>query len=128
MEEIIEVTNAVSKKTELINTSYIVNVFEGRDGLTVVVLNYPEGIDLDSLIKIKESVSFIKKMIIKDSRPVKENSNNQNKLLNEDEICQVLGVCRTTMFLWRKKGKIPFYRIGGRYRYRLSEILDSIKK
>ena len=49
------------------------------------------------------------------------------KLLTENELSKIIRVSKVSLFAWRKKGKIPFYKLGNnRIRYKLSEVLQKI--
>lgn len=45
------------------------------------------------------------------------------ELLTESEVLKLLRISRTTLWNLRKEGKIPYYKIGGRYRYDRDEVL-----
>lgn len=50
------------------------------------------------------------------------------KQLTDDKMAaKALGICVATLHNWRKKGKIPYYKIGGVYRYSVDEILDATR-
>ncbi|MGM1429547.1 helix-turn-helix domain-containing protein [Sphingobacterium lactis] len=51
--------------------------------------------------------------------------NNINRLLTIDQLAVETQVNRTTIWRWTRQGKIPSYKIGGSYRYSLSEVLDA---
>ncbi len=53
--------------------------------------------------------------------PVKAQDEKQ---LTTKEIAKILKVTKLTIFNWRNAGKIPFYKVGGRYYYRLSEVME----
>ena len=44
-------------------------------------------------------------------------------LLTESEVLKLLRISRTTLWNLRKEGRIPYYKIGGRYRYDKDEVL-----
>jgi len=45
------------------------------------------------------------------------------ELLTESEVLKLLRISRTTLWNFRKEGRIPYYKIGGRYRYDKDEVL-----
>lgn len=55
------------------------------------------------------------------------NAIQKSNLLNEAGLCEALGVCRATVYLWRKKKRIPFFKVGGQYRYSLEEVLAATR-
>jgi len=46
--------------------------------------------------------------------------------LTVNEVCKILSISKVTCAKWRKEGRIPFYRIATRVRFKKSEVLDSI--
>jgi len=48
-------------------------------------------------------------------------------LLKEAEVLRLLRISRTTLWNLRKEGKIPYYKIGGQYRYEKSEVLHAFR-
>lgn len=53
--------------------------------------------------------------------------NRINHLTDDKMAAKALGICVATLHNWRKKGKIPYYKIGGVYRYNIDEILDATR-
>ncbi len=49
-------------------------------------------------------------------------------LITRKEAAELLHISCTTLQLWTKEGKLPFYRIGRKVFYRRSEVLISLKK
>jgi excisionase family DNA binding protein len=58
--------------------------------------------------------------------------NSQNKVqqkpITTRELCEHLGITEPTAIKWRKRGKLPFFRIGGSVRYDLDEVLDALHR
>lgn len=52
---------------------------------------------------------------------------NYEQLISEKKLIEITGFCRATLYNWRVKGKIPYYKVGRAYRYILSEVLEAIK-
>ena len=52
--------------------------------------------------------------------------NNPDKLLTTDQVKQILDVSDPTLFRWRKIKLIPYYLIGGIYRYKAEDIWNFI--
>ncbi len=44
------------------------------------------------------------------------------------EVLKYLRISRVTLIKWRRKRKLPFHKLGGRYRYRKSEIDEWMSK
>lgn len=51
---------------------------------------------------------------------------NEQELITDDEMQRRLGVCRTTLYNWRKEGTIPYLRIGKKLFYRWKEIINKL--
>ena len=51
------------------------------------------------------------------------------KLLTENELSKIIRVSKVSLFAWRQKGKIPYYKLGNnRIRYKLSEVLKKLNE
>ena len=48
-------------------------------------------------------------------------------MLTESEVQKLLRISRTTLYMLRKKGKIPFYKVGHGYRYDKNEVLEAFR-
>ncbi len=48
------------------------------------------------------------------------------KLLNTREASEILKVSELTVFNWRTSGKLPSMKMGGRYYYKYSDILNAM--
>ena len=48
---------------------------------------------------------------------------SSDKIFNVGEVCKLLGVSRTTVYEWRRSGKVPSHRIGRRVFFKESELL-----
>ena len=51
------------------------------------------------------------------------NAPNTEEILGVDEVCNKLGVSRTTVYEWRRSGKVPSHQIGRRVFFKKSELL-----
>jgi excisionase family DNA binding protein len=49
------------------------------------------------------------------------------KLLTPENVCEVLGIERSTLYAWTSRGLIPFFKVNGLLRFRESEILKWLK-
>lgn len=63
-------------------------------------------------INLLEEVKFLLKKEIK-----------VRNVVSEKKLSEMLAISRQTLSSWRKKNKIPYYRINGRIRYNLDEVL-----
>ena len=57
-----------------------------------------------------------------------QNDPKQDELLKIDDVCRLFKVSKVAIFSWKKRGLIPFYRVGGRVFYKKSEVLSAMKK
>lgn len=51
---------------------------------------------------------------------------NLKEILTTKDVCELLGINRTTLWAWEKKGTIKSYGIEGRKFFKRSEILESL--
>ncbi len=49
---------------------------------------------------------------------------SKEPLINADQLAEAVGVTRWTVYRWVRHGLIPYYRMGGRLKFRLSEVLE----
>lgn len=54
--------------------------------------------------------------------------NSFEELIPEKDAAKIINVSKTFLSANRDKMKIPYYKIGGRYKYRLSEISIWLKQ
>ena len=50
----------------------------------------------------------------------------EGSLFKIDEIAELLSVSKVTIHDWKRKGKVPFHRIGSRVYFKKSEVLESL--
>ncbi len=60
---------------------------------------------------------------------VTENETNKQRkeLLTFKEVISLLGISASTLNNWKRDGKIPFHRIGGRILFKYAEIIKSLE-
>lgn len=58
----------------------------------------------------------------------KEPQLSVDRPITTKELCAHLGVTEPTIIRWKKKGKIPYFRIGSAIRFNLKEVLKSLQK
>jgi len=51
-----------------------------------------------------------------------QNHPNESKLMSDEELEKLLGVSKSTLYLWRRDGKLPYQRIGKRIFYKISDV------
>ncbi|MHA1973115.1 MAG: helix-turn-helix domain-containing protein [Candidatus Hodarchaeales archaeon] len=52
---------------------------------------------------------------------------DHEKLLSTEEVCKIFNVSTVTLYKWKKKGLIPYYKVGRRVYFKNSEIIESLK-
>jgi excisionase family DNA binding protein len=52
---------------------------------------------------------------------------NEEEFITENEVKEILQVSKVTLKKWRDNGKLPYYRIGSRIRYKRHEILVALQ-
>lgn len=50
-------------------------------------------------------------------------SNEKEEILEVDDVCRIFGVSRTTVYEWRRTGKVNSYQQGRRIYFKKSELL-----
>ena len=76
--------------------------------------------ELETSVMLMEAInSAVKKINVAKEK-------NEQELITDDEMQRRLGVCRTTLYNWRKEGTIPYIRIGKKLFYRWQEIIKKI--
>jgi excisionase family DNA binding protein len=48
-------------------------------------------------------------------------------LMNEKQVCRLLGVSRVTLWKWRRSGKIACYRLGSKIGYAPSQVRELLR-
>lgn len=52
----------------------------------------------------------------------------RKKPITTKELCELLNITEPTIIRWRNKGKIPFMRIGGSFRYDIEAVLKALEE
>jgi len=55
-------------------------------------------------------------------------NNVEEKWVNLDDIANHLSVSTDTVRTWMKEGKLPVYRAGERYKFKISEVDEWVRK
>lgn len=59
-------------------------------------------------------------------KPVEVVQESQKEILTIKETCEMLGINRTTLWNWEKKGTVKSYGVEGRKFFKRSEILNTL--
>lgn len=73
---------------------------------------------------LKEAVNSELQKLIDFSRL--ERSNNEERLLTIEQACELLHIDQSTLFLWRKSGRIKSFGIGNRVYIKYQDIMESL--
>ena len=55
-------------------------------------------------------------------------NNVEEKWVNLEDIAEYLSVSKDTVRTWMKEGKLPVYRAGKRYKFKISEVDEWVRK
>ena len=55
-------------------------------------------------------------------------NSDSNAILTRHETASMLNISLVTLWQWTKNNTLPAYKIGGKVRYKKSEILESLQK
>lgn len=57
-----------------------------------------------------------------------DNKNTQiEKWVNLEDIAEYLSVSKDTIRIWIRNGKLPYYKAGKRYKFKVSEVDDYVR-
>lgn len=59
---------------------------------------------------------------------VEKIDNNVEKWVNLEDIAEHLSVSKDTIRAWMKEGKLPVYRAGKRYKFKISEVDEWVRQ
>lgn len=97
----------------------MVNLIELSKHCPDVTINIKLGDLLDANKKLIEDVrSSLEKQIREE---------NEEKYLSSNEVCKLLNVSKPTLWRWEKIEYLIPIRVGGKIRYKLSEVENTIK-
>jgi len=51
----------------------------------------------------------------------------EEELITSTEAAKILGVSKVTLHFWKKEGRIKFYKIGTRIRFKKSEVWEALQ-
>lgn len=55
-------------------------------------------------------------------------SNNKKEILTDTDLQELLGVSRTTLWRLRKEQKLPYARVGRKYRYIKEDVIKWLRQ
>lgn len=88
--------------------------------------HYP---DMTINIKIGDLIEANKKLIedVRSSLEKQIREENEEKYLSADEVCKLINVSKPTLWRWEKIEYLIPIRVGGKVRYKLSEVEKTIQ-
>ena len=88
--------------------------------------HYP---DMTINIKIGDLIEAKKKLIedVRSSLEKQIREENEEKYLSADEVCKLINVSKPTLWRWEKIEYLIPIRVGGKVRYKLSEVEKTIQ-
>lgn len=51
-----------------------------------------------------------------------------NDLVKIEDVCKALKLSKVTIHKWKKQGLLPFHRISNRIFFKMTEVIESLKK
>lgn len=89
-----------------------------------MMLNNPLILMADSAETLREALRPLLQELLAEATAQKPESSNN--LMTVEEVCREFGISKTTLVQWRKDGRVPDIRLGGRRVYfERSAILDA---
>jgi len=76
----------------------------------------------DEMKELIATLEAVKKVVDDISKPP------EHKILDDVDLCNLLKISKRTSAYWRERGEITYSKLGGKIYYRLSDILELIKK
>ncbi len=73
--------------------------------------------------ELKELIKSSLQEVIAENEPIKQ----RKELLTFKEVTSLLGISASTLNNWKRDGKIPFHRIGGRIFFKYAEIVETLE-
>ncbi len=73
--------------------------------------------------ELKELIKSSFQEVIEENKLIKRNK----ELLTFKGVTSLLGISASTLNNWKRNGKIPFHRIGGRVLFKYAEIVESLE-
>ena len=72
---------------------------------------------------LRELIKSSLREVVTENEPNKQ----RKELLTFKEVTSLLGISASTLNNWKRDGKIPFHRIGGRILFKYAEIVESLE-
>jgi aspartate/tyrosine/aromatic aminotransferase len=76
--------------------------------------------------QIMEKLEKIEAMLVKLSQ--KKDNRKEEELMDNHDMCAMLGITKRTLQRYRQKGIVPYYMMGGKPYYKLTEVQERLKR
>ena len=108
--------------SQLIKTIYIMAIID----ITELAKHCP---DVTISIKASDLIEANKKLVedVRLSLEQKIRDEHEEKYLSSEEVCEMLDVSKPTLWRWEKMEYLIPLRVGGKVRYKLSEVRQILK-
>ena len=84
-------------------------------------------LEIISTLNLGDISDFIKECIKEELRLLQvQQKAKDDQLITTEEAAKILGVSKVTLHNWKLKGKIKYYRIGTRIRFKRQDLLDTL--
>ncbi len=98
--------------------------------MTEITKLFESGININVTISINDLIEW-HKLVIEDTKQQLENfvrSENAERFLNNKEVCDMFNISDTTLWRWKKEKYLVPITIGGKKKYKLSELKELLNR
>lgn len=78
-------------------------------------------------VPIDELRTIIQECVKSEFQNFKQEIPPDDDLITSKEACKILGISLVTLHFWRIDGKVKFYRIGTRIRFKKNELMEALQ-
>lgn len=78
-------------------------------------------------VPIDELRTIIQECVKSELQNFKPEIPPDDDLIDSKEACNILGISLVTLHFWRKDGKVRFYSIGTRIRFKKKELMEDLQ-
>ena len=116
----------ISEKKYMIEKKYTYNIYKMSE-LFLLAEKYP---NMNITVSLEDLMKFGRFMIYETKREIEEKLEeaSQEQFSSTNMTADTLGVARITLDRWRKQGYLSPVKVGGKYKYRLSDIKKFFEK
>ncbi|MBL0049676.1 MAG: helix-turn-helix domain-containing protein [Bacteroidetes bacterium] len=78
-------------------------------------------------IPIDELITMIRENVRLELQNYKPAVSEEEELIDSKEACKILGISLVTLHFWRIDGKVKYYRISTRIRFKRKELMEALE-